>query len=149
MFLIMEIRTSTNNDVISVNHISDTITHWRLIQYSFKINRERLILAHSSRLQYTMGRKLLWQKCEISHVMSVVRKQRNMLVFNILSSFHSVQDLTPFMVSPTCRVCYLSSFKPFLETRLHTHPNVVSMVILNPVKLTVKINHHTDTNWKR
>lgn len=47
--------------------------------------------------------------------------ERNMLVFNTFPSFLSVQDLTPFLVSPTCRVCYLSSIKPSLTyTYIHT-----------------------------
>jgi hypothetical protein len=44
---------------------------------------------------------------------------------------------------PTARVDLLPTVKPSGEITIDLSRDVVAMVILNPVKLTMKINHHT------
>lgn len=61
-------------------------------------------------------------------------------VLGLLSLFHSVWDPRPQAVSPTYRRGLPSSVKP-LWKHLHRHMwRWVSVVIQNPVKLTVNIN---------
>lgn len=66
-----------------------------------------------------------------------------MPVLSCLPPFYLVQDPAHGMVLPTFRMGLPTSIN-LMEVVSHGHgPRFVSMVILNPAKLTIKMNHHS------
>lgn len=69
-------------------------------------------------------------------------RQRRMLALNSLPPFYSVHHLRAFG-GAACPCCLPRSVKPFWK-HFHRHTQMcASMVLLNPIKLTTKIGHHT------
>lgn len=81
----------------------------------------------------------------IGHTAYPVRKQGqvNTGVRLSLSHFYSVLDSSPW-IDATMFTVDLPPPINSVQKLLHTHiQTFVSMVFLNPVKLTIKVNHHT------
>lgn len=76
------------------------------------------------------------------YIACVVRKQRKMLL-GLLSLLRSFGSQAYGMGPSPFEVGLPISVKPFWKHYHRRIQNCISMPVLNPIKLTMKINHHT------
>lgn len=135
-FLVTHFHYSTTR-----NHVPEQVTFLLAVTKCLTSSCWR-IWAHDLGVQSITVEKAQWQQCEaIGHMASTFEKQGNMEPVYCSLSF-SDQDSSK-MVLLTFSV-YLSSQLKFSEKYSHRYTQeCISMVIINPVKLTMKINYHS------
>lgn len=117
--------------------------HWDKISDGRKEGREEGDLIWLTVPGCTRGREGRQQEGEsASHIAPAVRKQRDTAGAHRLLYFLS-WTLPHGMLPPTSKMALSVLQKPFWAHLHRYSQRCVSMVILNPVKLTTRINHHS------
>lgn len=110
---------------------------------------EVLILGYTLRMPTVKAGASWWQELEeatahITH--AAVRKQGELIAgAQPTFSFYSMQIPSPWAGYPKFGVGYPSSVHSYLEVHKQTYPEVISIVILNLIKIIIKIDHHNCT----